>query len=200
MFFLDRITIFHPRLCSSLKTICFDLNSKTQSYPFNSSGDCLLEEWEVSAQLWETPCLCRQFPPTCALLVHNDARSVTCCNIRYLNEKTKVNILIAANWKVKQLLPVQSVPESEMYRIGWLNALLEAKIMKQFSSLNLDVIFPPNMEHLSSKYTNNNRIPCLRFQSNQPKKYQCSLWWLLTIYWGGLPWRMLEVVVSWVGL
>ena len=73
-------------------------------------------------------------------LVHNDARSVTCCNIRYLNEKTKVNILITANWKVKELLPVQSVPESELYRISWLNALLEAKITKQFSSLNLDVM------------------------------------------------------------
>ena len=73
-------------------------------------------------------------------LVHRDARSVTCSNIRYLNEKTNVNILSTAHWKVKELLPVQSVPECELYRISWLNVLLEAKILKQFSSLNLDVM------------------------------------------------------------
>ena len=73
-------------------------------------------------------------------LVYQDARSVTCSNIRYISMKTNVNILATAHWKVKMLLPVQTVPEREMYRIGLLNVLFEAKFMKDFSSLNLDVL------------------------------------------------------------
>ena len=67
-----------------------------------------------------------------------DARSVTCNNIRHLNDKIGCDALKTANWKVKTLLPVKVVPQEEMYRIGLLNILLEAKFMKNFSSLNLD--------------------------------------------------------------
>ena len=67
-----------------------------------------------------------------------DARSVTCNNVRYLNDKIGTDALKTANWKVKTLLPVKVVPQEEMYRIGLLKVLLEAKIMKNFSSLNLD--------------------------------------------------------------
>ena len=55
-----------------------------------------------------------------------------------LNQKSGVDILKTANWKVKSSLPVQLVPHEELYRISWLNSLLEAKILKNFSSLNLD--------------------------------------------------------------
>ena len=72
-------------------------------------------------------------------LVYQDARSITCGNIRYINQKTNVDILSTAHWKVKQLLPVQTVPQKELYRISLLNVLLEAKFMKDLSSLNLDV-------------------------------------------------------------
>ena len=71
-------------------------------------------------------------------LILRDARSVTNANIRYLNQKSGLDILKTACWKVKSCLPVKLVPRKEMYRIGWLNILLEAKFMKNFSSLNLN--------------------------------------------------------------
>ena len=71
-------------------------------------------------------------------LISNDPRSVTCNNIRYLNKKVNQDILTIASWKVKMLLPIQTVPVSEYYRISLLNSLLDAKIMKDFTSLNID--------------------------------------------------------------
>ena len=71
-------------------------------------------------------------------LILRDARSVTNANVRYLNQKSRLDILKTACWKVKTCLPVKLVPREEMYRISWLNSLLEAKIMKNYASLNMD--------------------------------------------------------------
>ena len=71
-------------------------------------------------------------------LVLKDARSVTCNNVKYLNQLTKVDILRTAHWKVKNLLPIKLVPQEEMFRIGLLNVLLEVKFQKNYASFNMD--------------------------------------------------------------
>ena len=72
-------------------------------------------------------------------LVFIDARSVTCNNIMFLNMKTDLNIIKRASWKVKSLLPVQYVPQQEMFRIGLLDTLLETKYCKSYVSMNIDI-------------------------------------------------------------
>ena len=69
-------------------------------------------------------------------LIHNDCRSVTGRNLKYLNELCKCNTLKFANWKIKQMLPEES--NCEPWRARLLATLLEARNMKSYHSLNLN--------------------------------------------------------------
>ena len=60
-----------------------------------------------------------------ARMVSADPRSTTCLNLRYLREVTKMeNAEKYSSWRVRESLPVQKVPEKEMWRVGLLTHLL----------------------------------------------------------------------------
>ena len=60
-----------------------------------------------------------------ARMVAGDPRSTTCRNLRYLREVTGMdNIEKYSSWRIRDSLPVQKVPEQEMWRVGLLNSLL----------------------------------------------------------------------------
>ena len=70
-------------------------------------------------------------------LVLRDARSNTCANILHLNRLTNVDCLKTAAARVKSLLPVLNVPDTEQYRIGLLNFLLETFINRTYNYVNM---------------------------------------------------------------
>ena len=60
-----------------------------------------------------------------ARMVSADPRSTTCVNLKYLREITKLDqVEWLASWRVRDSLPVQRVPEQEMWRLGLLESLL----------------------------------------------------------------------------
>jgi hypothetical protein len=60
-----------------------------------------------------------------ARMVSKDPRSTTFKNLRYLREVTKTDSAENySSWRVRDSLPVQNVPEKEMWRIGLLNSLM----------------------------------------------------------------------------
>ena len=60
-----------------------------------------------------------------ARMVADDPRSTTCRNLRYLREVTNMdNVESYSSWRVRESLPVQNVPEKEMWRVGLLNSLM----------------------------------------------------------------------------
>jgi hypothetical protein len=60
-----------------------------------------------------------------ARMVSADPRSTTCRNLRYLREVTKMdNVESYSSWRVRESLPVQKVPEKEMWRVGLLTSLM----------------------------------------------------------------------------
>ena len=60
-----------------------------------------------------------------ASMVADDPRSTTCRNLRYLREVTNMdNVESYSSWRVRESLPVQNVPEKEMWRVGLLNSLM----------------------------------------------------------------------------
>ena len=66
-----------------------------------------------------------------ARMVTDDPRSTTCANLRYLREVTKmVNVESYSSWRVRESLPIQKVPEREMWRVGLLNSLLNLRSEK----------------------------------------------------------------------
>ena len=67
----------------------------------------------------------------------NDARSQLHCNLRYLRQVTNVNPVTTAIWKLKSLLPKELIPQSDKWRIRWLDVLLEARKTRNFSNLNI---------------------------------------------------------------
>ena len=75
-----------------------------------------------------------------AHMVVNDQRSVTCKNLTYLQELTKMNPVYEANWKVRAALPRQHVPESELWRINLLTTFMQIKISKTYSMYNMDKV------------------------------------------------------------
>ena len=75
-----------------------------------------------------------------AQMVINDQRSVTCKNLTYLQELTKMNPIYEANWKVRAALPRQYVPESELWRINLLSTFMQIKITKTHSMYNMDKV------------------------------------------------------------
>ena len=60
-----------------------------------------------------------------AEMVSKDARSTTSCNLAYLRSLTGLNCTTASKLEVKLLLPMESVPESECWRLGLLDTLLQ---------------------------------------------------------------------------
>ena len=64
-------------------------------------------------------------------MVSRDPRSNTCKNLRYLQEITQIEQPeLYSSWRVKEALPVQSVPTNEMWRLGLLSKLMVMKQMK----------------------------------------------------------------------
>ena len=67
----------------------------------------------------------------------NDQRSTTARNITYLESMTNCEVVKFARWKVKQNLPVKSVPQSDNWRTSLLTLVLEARQSKDYSKINL---------------------------------------------------------------
>ena len=66
-----------------------------------------------------------------ARIVSADPRSTTCRNLRYLREVTTMdNAEYYSSWRVRDSLPVQKVPEKEMWRVGLLSHLLSLRSEK----------------------------------------------------------------------
>ena len=57
-------------------------------------------------------------------IVAKDARTTTACNLAYLTSLTGLVCTEADKRQVKELLPVESVPEEERWRLGLLDILL----------------------------------------------------------------------------
>ena len=68
----------------------------------------------------------------------NDARSILCHNLRYLQERAKVNPLNIPSWKFKSLLPRNLLPQNEQWRVRWLDTLLEARKTRNFVAININ--------------------------------------------------------------
>ena len=66
-----------------------------------------------------------------ARIVSVDPKSTTCRNLRYPREVTTMdNAEYYSSWRVRDSLPVQKVPEKEMWRVGLLNHLLSLRSEK----------------------------------------------------------------------
>ena len=66
-----------------------------------------------------------------ARMVSSDPRSTTCRNLKYLRMTTKLDkIEDYSSWRVKAALPVEKVPERELWRLGLLSSLLNMKTEK----------------------------------------------------------------------
>ena len=59
-----------------------------------------------------------------AEIVAKDARTTTACNLKYLTSLTGLDCTEASKRQVKELLPVESVPDKEGWRLGLLDLLL----------------------------------------------------------------------------
>ena len=76
-----------------------------------------------------------------ARMVSKDPRSTTCKNLKYLKEKTNLDKPeFCSSWKVKDALPVLSVPENEAWRLGMITALMEIKKEKHLAVENMQHI------------------------------------------------------------
>ena len=71
-------------------------------------------------------------------LIMNDARSVTCSNILYINGLTSNDILKTPAARIRSQLPVLTVPDSELFRVGLLNIFMSTLINKSFTFMNND--------------------------------------------------------------
>ena len=69
-------------------------------------------------------------------LVKYDMRSITGRNVSYISDLCKSNILVFANWKVKQMLPKNACVES--WRSGLLTTLLAARWSDTQHQMNID--------------------------------------------------------------
>ena len=66
-----------------------------------------------------------------ARMVSTDPRSTTCQNLRYLRQLTQLDrVEEYSKWRVKAALPVQKVPDREMWRLGLLSSLMNLKSEK----------------------------------------------------------------------
>ena len=66
-----------------------------------------------------------------AKMVSSDPRSSTCKNLKYLRKVAKhEQVEWFSSWRVRELLPVRSVPENEKWRLGLLTYLIELRHSK----------------------------------------------------------------------
>jgi hypothetical protein len=64
-------------------------------------------------------------------MVSSDPRSTTCKNLRYLRERTGLDQPERlSSWRMAEVLPVQDVPQAEIWRLGLLSHLMEMKKKK----------------------------------------------------------------------
>ena len=67
-----------------------------------------------------------------ANIVAKDPRSVTCKNLRLLQSKTALRQPYTySTFKIKSVLPVKTVPQNEMWRLGLLSSLLKLRLEKR---------------------------------------------------------------------
>ena len=63
-----------------------------------------------------------------ARMVSKDPKSVTCRNLKYLEQRTSLNKPeFCSSWRVREALPVLKVPENETWRLGMISALMKVK-------------------------------------------------------------------------
>ena len=62
-----------------------------------------------------------------AEMASKDARSTTACNLAYLTSLTSLDCATASKLEVKSMLPVESVPDCESWRLGLLDTLLRER-------------------------------------------------------------------------
>ena len=66
-----------------------------------------------------------------AKMVSTDPRSSTCKNLKFLRTVAKhEQVEWFSSWRVRELLPVKSVPENEKWRLGLLTHLMEMRLDK----------------------------------------------------------------------
>ena len=60
-----------------------------------------------------------------ARIVKDDPRSITCQNLRYMRTVTRLEqVEHFCSWRIRDALPVQQVPEKEVWRVGLLTSLM----------------------------------------------------------------------------
>ena len=63
-----------------------------------------------------------------ARIVANDPRSTTCLNLRYLRGITSMDKAeLFSSWRIREALPIKTVPQCEVWRLGLLTTLLEMR-------------------------------------------------------------------------
>ena len=60
-----------------------------------------------------------------AHVVSRDPGSVTAKNLKYIQEITSLSVWDFATWKIKEALPVKTVPETEVWRLRLIGHLLQ---------------------------------------------------------------------------
>ena len=76
-----------------------------------------------------------------ARMVSRDPRSTTNRNLKYLEEKTNLKSPeFCSSWKVRDVLPVQNVPEEENWRLGMISTLMKIKKEKYLEVENMQNI------------------------------------------------------------
>ena len=68
----------------------------------------------------------------------NDPRSTLCKNVWFLSDLTNVNIIETNKFQMKRVIPIESIPDNDKWRINLLSLLLEARKNKNWQQLNLN--------------------------------------------------------------
>ena len=75
-----------------------------------------------------------------------DARSKTCQNLKFLNEKAGVDVMLKGKAELRKLFPKAEVPRFDQWRISLLNVFLEAKNNVTYrTELNLSETYVKDM-------------------------------------------------------
>ena len=65
------------------------------------------------------------------------SKSVTCLNIDYLSDLAGVHCLSFAPWRWKQMLRKPEIYVNDLWKISWLECLLDVRTSKNYEKLNL---------------------------------------------------------------
>ena len=69
-----------------------------------------------------------------------DPSSTLWKNVYHINNLTDVNILVAGKVEIRNAIRIDPIPASDQWRVGLLNIFLEARILKNYSKLNLNKV------------------------------------------------------------